>query len=423
MKIHKLTKIVLLVLLTGLGSCADVAEMDDFKDFTADGEINYSEKVDSLKIFSGKNRAKIQGIVDADPKITEFRVYWNSKKDSVVVPITRSIGIDTLEVVISDLPENIYNFEIRTFDSQGNSSIPVSATGEVYGERYHATLFNRPHTGNLSEEGLKVDYAGMDLTSGVIGTELVYTNNLDEMVVEFTEIASSTVIIEDYKLGSQYKYRTLFLPEETALDTFYTEYSDNFTPILVPQLKNNSVPFKTDGTVGRFRVLKDWISNDVVVNFDHSGDSYGGGVGVGYDDNYSNIFAIQIGYGNVPNTLENAKIYQTLRSGASDFRLTVKMRGEGTDLSLTEERYAYAVVLKGNSELPDVDAILDNSSSNVLAVKRITNRGGQSASGDDFYNLDFTVEEAGEITVGLVYKSSGENRYLRFLEWNIAKQN
>ncbi|RXG30026.1 putative protein DUF4998 [Leeuwenhoekiella palythoae] len=47
-------------------------EYDDYKEFTAGGEISYTEKIDSLKTFSGNNRIMIQGIINADPKITQF---------------------------------------------------------------------------------------------------------------------------------------------------------------------------------------------------------------------------------------------------------------------------------------------------------------------------------------------------------------
>ncbi len=133
--------------------------------------------MDSVNVFAGRNRAQLQGIVNADPKITNFRVYWNSKNDSVTVPVERSQGIDTLSVIIDNLPENIYNFEVRTFDDEGNQSIPVYITGNVYGERYQESLGNRRYISHsLIGSNLTIDYASMDLSSGVIGTEIAYEN-------------------------------------------------------------------------------------------------------------------------------------------------------------------------------------------------------------------------------------------------------
>ncbi|WP_051621160.1 DUF4998 domain-containing protein [Leeuwenhoekiella sp. MAR_2009_132] len=398
MKIHKLTKIVLLVLLTVLGSCADVAEMDDFKDFTADGEINYSEKVDSLKIFSGKNRAKIQGIVDADPKITEFRVYWDSKKDSVVVPITRSIGIDTLEVIISDLPENIYNFEIRTFDSQGNSSIPVSATGEVYGERYQATLFNRPViANNLIEDSLVINYAGMDLTSGVLGTEIVYTNTSDEEIELYVPIAEPSVTILDFKNSSTYKYRTLFKPEETAIDTFYTAYN-NLKPIPKPLMVNAKMPFATSARSGRWGTVAEWTTNDNAKTH--------GNPPVGGFDNNGGRDAMGLESWGSP-LIRNGKIHQMVDVQPASYSLNVNL-SNGNKLSEAGTR-VFIVVAKGEG-LPDIDDV--TTSTDVLGFKKIT------ATGNII--VDFISEENAPVSVGIVTDFTVDQSYWKILEWDIV---
>ena len=166
-----------------LWSCSD-QEYDDYKKFAEGGEINYTEKVDSLKAFSGKNRVMLQGIIDADPKITEFRVFWNDGRDSVSVPVNRSGGVDTLSVTINDIPENIYNFQVRTYDAEGNKSLVSNVTGAVYGERYQNTLYNRPVLANDLVGGLlSISYASMDLTTGVIGTEILMDGQSDPIFI------------------------------------------------------------------------------------------------------------------------------------------------------------------------------------------------------------------------------------------------
>ena len=398
MKIHTIIKMLLLILVTGLCSCGDVAEMDDFKDFTVSGEINYSEKVDSLKIFSGKNRAKIQGIVDADPKITEFRVYWESKKDSVVVPITRSIGVDTLEVIISDLPENIYNFEILTFDDQGNSSVPVSATGEVYGDRYQATLFNRPViANNLIEDSLVINYASMDRTSGVLGTQVSYTNTSDEIKEIYVPIDSAAVTILDFKSSTTYKYRTLFKPEKTAIDTFYTAYS-NLKPIPKPLLLNASLPFATSARSGRWGTLSDWITNDNAKTH--------GNPAVGGFDNNGGRDAMGLESWGSP-LIRNGKIYQVVEVQPATYTLNIDL-SNGNKLAETGTR-VYAVVSKGDG-LPDIDDII--TSTDVLAYKRI------SATGNII--VDFTSEENKPVSVGIVTDFTVDQSYWKILKLDIV---
>src|SRR5699024_8967353 len=64
---------------------------DDFKKYTKDGETIYTGKIDSVKIYSGNLRARIVGILPADPKIIKLKILWGRKQDadSVVFPISK----------------------------------------------------------------------------------------------------------------------------------------------------------------------------------------------------------------------------------------------------------------------------------------------------------------------------------------------
>lgn len=154
-----------------------------------------------------------------------------------MVPIERTAGIDTLSVMIDNLPENIYNFEVLTVDAEGNESIPVYEMGTVFGERYQESLSARPVISNiLIGDALTINYADMDRTSGVIGTTIDYTNVDGEEETTFVSIEEQRAVIEDFQSGSEYEYHTVFLPEPTAIDTFYSDYK-SYTPIPTPVLK------------------------------------------------------------------------------------------------------------------------------------------------------------------------------------------
>ena len=70
-----------MLLLIILSSCSKI---DGYKSiYTAGGQIVYPGKMDSVKVFSGKNRVKITGLFTSDPKIVKYRVFWNSRQDSI----------------------------------------------------------------------------------------------------------------------------------------------------------------------------------------------------------------------------------------------------------------------------------------------------------------------------------------------------
>ena len=87
--------------------------MDDYKKFIGDGEISYTGRVDSVKIYSGEERVMVEGLLISDPKVCGCLIFWNNKMDSLDVPVERTEKVDTLRQIIN-LPENLYNFELYT---------------------------------------------------------------------------------------------------------------------------------------------------------------------------------------------------------------------------------------------------------------------------------------------------------------------
>ncbi len=387
-------------------SCSELSEIDDYKKYAEGGEISYTGKIDSLQMFPGKNRIKIRGLIISDPKVSEVRVYWNGGKDSLTKPLERTGGIDAVTVTIDNLNENIYNFEFRTFDDLGNSSIPVFETGSVYGERYQQSLSNRPVTLNeLVENNLSIEFAEMDRNTGVIGTEIEYTSTNDSEQTIFVPIDSTSTFFDDFSSGSTYSLRTVFLPEPNAIDTFYTPYQ-TYIPIPTPVLKNASVPFHASAIDGRWGILDDpWLTNEAVKI--HNGHG-------GWDEWNGNIFNVESGWG-AP-AITNGKIYQVVEVvQPSTFVLNVNILN--TNHQPTDEGGAYFIVVKGEG-LPDVEEL--ESSPEILGYKRVL----ESSPRD--YKVEFTIQEPNQIiSVGyLTTQADGwPGRFANITSWKITPKN
>lgn len=139
---------ILLLLL--LSACS---KMDDtYKQFIAQGEIPYAGAVDSVKVFPGKNRLQLSWLL-TDPQVTKAKIYWNNQSDSLDMVIKRVNEVDTVNVILSPMPEGAYSFDIYTFDDEGNKSIKVSTTGQVYGDRYTSSLLPRPVKSAIYSDG------------------------------------------------------------------------------------------------------------------------------------------------------------------------------------------------------------------------------------------------------------------------------
>lgn len=213
--------------------------MDDYKKFIGDGEISYTGRVDSVKIYSGEERVMVEGLLISDPKVCGCLIFWNNKMDSLDVPVERTEKVDTLRQIIN-LPENLYNFELYTYDQFNNRSVPVYKTGHSYGKNFISRLTNRPLDGTpiSSEEGLSVKFLPVDKTLGPIYTVISYTNNQDKVDTVHIAIDQESFSIKDYKLGSKFSHYTLYIPDTLCIDTFKTVMQTDVVPMTKISKKN-----------------------------------------------------------------------------------------------------------------------------------------------------------------------------------------
>ncbi|WP_160171302.1 DUF4998 domain-containing protein [Flavobacterium seoulense] len=395
-------------------SCSSNA--DDYLKHVEGGAISYTGKIDSLKIFSGRNRVKVQGLIISDPKVSELRMYWNAKRDSVVVPINRTSGIDQIATLVENLPENIYNFEVRTFDIKGNSSISQNVTAQTFGVRYQASLVDRKiiNSSLSSNLSLTIDFAAMDLTTGAFATEIIYIDNLDVEHTVTVPVTQNQLVVPNYKIGSKFKQRSLFLPVKTAIDTFYTDFVSKDPQVidLTYLIKNNKRPFLTSSTDGgRWGTLADWTTNAACKN--HGG--YGGWDG-GCCDNPPGTINLESGWG-AP-VITNGKIYQTitLDAGTYIFNAPLLASGSGLNSGYTLSDYVYLAVAKGTT-LPDSSGGVLETDSSTLGFKRIVNTMNSESA-----VITFTITQSQQITLG-ISTTQGNERYGHFLSFGLVKKN
>lgn len=216
----------LVIILMVNTSCTDFDST--YRDLVVPGGIIYTGKVVSPVVYPGNKRVKVSWLRGADPAITKIRVFWNNYSDSIEIanPINNS---DTISVIIDNLPEDTYSFFIVTYDDFGHKSVPEEILGTSFGERYQASLLNRPIESCLLNNGIvNIEWGSADVMNGAVFTEIQYVNSSDELTVKkVTEDATTT--IKDYKTGMQ--TRTVFVPSIqynmsniSSIDTFYTDY-------------------------------------------------------------------------------------------------------------------------------------------------------------------------------------------------------
>lgn len=210
--------LIYLVAILLLAACTEMNDLH--QQYLDEGETIYTGRVDSIQIMHGKERLKLSWQINSDPKITHCIIFWNNRKDSVVVDVPSDRTGVTLMDQIIDLPEGSYVFEFVTFDNENNSSLSIIRSSDVYGPKYEQTLLSRPIADLIAErDSVVLNWSQIDNSVGVL---FHYTNQAGNEVELNISNNENQTIIYDYAVGSEYSYQTMYIPSETAIDTFYS---------------------------------------------------------------------------------------------------------------------------------------------------------------------------------------------------------
>src|SRR5690606_17641413 len=119
-------------MVLNLSSCD---KMDDIqKQFTDEEEHIYLGKVDSVEVIPGFGRAMLQWELSADPRVDRVKIYWNNHQDSISKNFSRGVSGNIKDsLIIENLTEGTYTFELRTENDLGNTSLNTIVSGSVWG--------------------------------------------------------------------------------------------------------------------------------------------------------------------------------------------------------------------------------------------------------------------------------------------------
>jgi hypothetical protein len=387
-----------LLAIAGILSCR---KQDDYKKFLAGGEILYTGKADSVQVHPGRNRVELYWLLISDPTIVSSKVYWNNHNDSTEMTIRRTAGIDTIRLLINNLEERTYDFEIVNYDKLGHASMKAQVVGTVYGPLYQSALLNRGiSAAEWENQEARIAWSDVDSSTGVTGMQLRYTdagNRLhDTLIPALTD--GQVTVWGNYPSGTALQYRTLYRPDTLAIDTFYTDWETKTLKedVTLTYLKNPGGPFLLDPSKPgdwRWGQLADWNYNS------EAGKRYTYDALNGTNNACLTLWIYYDG------TLTNGKIYQTttLPAGSYGFQATI------SNIDATLEA-TYVTVAEG-STLPDVENIA--AAAGYYKLKDNT---------DKLATVPFTLTQPATVTLGFVATmASPENQSLRVSRVNLIR--
>jgi hypothetical protein len=190
----------------------------------------------------GNQRLALAWQPSPDPSIVKYMIYWNNYRDSLQVEAGSHDPADTLTVPIPGLQEYVYNFTIHAYDDKGHKSVPLEVkNARAYGPVYQSSLFNRrpagvPVTYTYTEDQEIVPTLHFVRGDTIhVATVVEYTNMAGQRLEKQLTGENSSVTLEDYRLGTVVRYRSSYVPERNAIDTFSVAAYDTF-PQFIAQL-------------------------------------------------------------------------------------------------------------------------------------------------------------------------------------------
>lgn len=231
----KITLSILLLsgILIVMSACK---KMDtEFRDFLEGKEIVYPGKPLGINSRSGNNRVLLYWNPSPDPSITRYAVYWNNRRDSVVVDATSHHSADSVRALVSGLAEYTYSFIVIALDAASNRSVPVEINNvKVFGTQYSSSLLNRPFDPTAPYEvkpdgSLMLNFLMADSLN--TNTRIEYTATDGTIKETILMPGDNVMTIPDYKAGTLVRYNSGYVPVRNAFDTFYVAGYETFPNI------------------------------------------------------------------------------------------------------------------------------------------------------------------------------------------------
>lgn len=254
-----------LVLLVGCDKMNDIQEK-----FASQEEQVYLGKVDSLKSYPGFGRAKITWYIGSDPKIENTIVYWNMRKDSLVIPFHRKTpGIQKDSLIVENLSEGSFLFEFRNTNSRGESSLFSLLTVSTWGGNFASGLQGRRllfKEFGYEQSTFKLSFSPCAGGDHVFCSEVVYKDvNGKERILRIPR-GTDELVLQDFPDGETVKYRTVFFLTE-GIDTVYNDYQSVTAPKVIKEKGTkiavgdgpDSRYFECDGTLCEWNQAGDMV--------------------------------------------------------------------------------------------------------------------------------------------------------------------
>lgn len=228
--------ICFLIVIISIGSISSCKDMDGtYKDFIVPNGLKYPQKPDSLKVFAGFNKLRLSWLKAIDPSVIRAEIYWNNYLDTLKLNIPTDQ--DTIFVDIPNMTEGTYTFYVKTFDTQGNASIPSEVTGTSYGDNYLLSVSARSIASALRDGNNEGTITWNAKTADLVYSEVRYKTS-DGQTSTIRVLPKDDVSkCPNIKSGEKFEFRSVFLPTN-GVDSVALEWKEFDKPFMYKYPRN-----------------------------------------------------------------------------------------------------------------------------------------------------------------------------------------
>lgn len=213
-------KSLLVIVILGITVIACEGDMESIHEEYLQGEKVYAGKLDSLRTETGFKRVKIIGDTRFLGNSRQVIVEWEDQ--SRLFDIPDDYG-DEFEIIVDNLVERSYEFDLFTKDPSGNKSVKQVTTGRAVGDLFKSSQLPRRLTGFLVEDETYANWADKAESEYVIFTEISYDNNAGGSTDAVVNPDDASTLLVDWKPLGNMEITSAVISGEMGFDTIYLD--------------------------------------------------------------------------------------------------------------------------------------------------------------------------------------------------------
>lgn len=221
-------------------SCEDIVNVHN--DYV-DGEVVYAPMTGNpITFLGGLGRIEANCIVSNGVNLKSIDFSWNNGESTYSYDVEGkcTTGIDTLKIMLENMPEGSYSFTVKTKDVFGNQSLPTEGIGTSYGDDYASSVkvatlsdyrdgeWDYVENANGGVNG-NVYFTSYPAGSTAFKTEIQYQKSDGTLAVE--TVSGNSLKLNDFKPGTYPKTRSYNKPEENAIDEVVSDWRESSVPL------------------------------------------------------------------------------------------------------------------------------------------------------------------------------------------------